>query len=155
MHGCVVCKMANWDVIKVQVYWYCPVMEQWLHISTHATGWKCQMLKSSHDGNFRWDVKYQIKEWFLSRVGKTTTKMWLWRTPKRKKRERERHTNLYCFKPAWLLYLVIDDRLVLIDPLISSSGEDHILDREDGDAWNKLSDNTAGYQVALAYAVRS
>lgn len=42
----------------------------------------------------------------------------------------KRETNLYCFKPAWLLYLVVDDRLVLIDALISSSREDHILDEE-------------------------
>lgn len=41
-----------------------------------------------------------------------------------------RETHFYCFKPAWLLHLVIDDRLVLIDAIISSSREDHILDKE-------------------------
>lgn len=41
-----------------------------------------------------------------------------------------RETHFYCFKPAWLLHLVIDDRLVLIDAIVSSSGEDHVLDKE-------------------------
>lgn len=43
--------------------------------------------------------------------------------------EVSRKTNLYRFKPAGLLYLVVDNRLVLIDPFISSSGKDHILDK--------------------------
>lgn len=71
-----------------------------------------------------------------------------WEEHQREKMRKERDTHLYCFKPAWLLYLVIDDRFVLIDAFISSSGEDHILDRG---RWNKLSDNTAGYLVVLAY----
>lgn len=46
----------------------------------------------------------------------------------KKKQYIRRELHLYCFKPAWLLHLVVDDRLVLIDPVISSSREDHILD---------------------------
>lgn len=34
----------------------------------------------------------------------------------------------YCFKPARLLHLVVDDRLVLADTFVSSSREDHVLD---------------------------
>jgi len=53
--------------------------------------------------------------------------------------------HLYGFKPAGLLHLVVDDRLVLIDPLISSSGEDHILDGEKEKTQIKLSNNTTVY----------
>lgn len=59
-------------------------------------------------------------------MGKKKTKILLRRITKVKVRK---ETYLYCFKPAWLLYLVIDDRLVLTDPLISSSRKDHILDK--------------------------
>lgn len=41
-----------------------------------------------------------------------------------------RGAYLYCLKPAWLLHLVVDDRLVLSDPTFSSSREDHILYKE-------------------------
>lgn len=58
--------------------------------------------------------------------------------------------HLYGFKPAGLLHLVVDDRLVLIDPLISSSGEDHILDGEKEKTQIKLSNNTTVYMVILA-----
>lgn len=44
--------------------------------------------------------------------------------------EVSRETHFYCFKPAWLLHLVVDDRLILIDALISGSREDHILNKE-------------------------
>lgn len=50
-----------------------------------------------------------------------------WQRRNSKEVEVRRETHLYCFKPAWLLHLVVDDRLVLIDPLISSSREDNIL----------------------------
>lgn len=39
-------------------------------------------------------------------------------------------THLNCFKPARLLDLVVDDGLVLEDPLVPGAGEDHILERE-------------------------
>ena len=40
------------------------------------------------------------------------------------------NTHLDGFKPARLLYLVIDDRLVLVDALVPSAREDHILETE-------------------------
>lgn len=39
-------------------------------------------------------------------------------------------THFYRFKPARLLHLVVDDRLVLVDALISSSREDHVLGKQ-------------------------
>lgn len=38
-----------------------------------------------------------------------------------------RGTHFYCLEPARLLHLVVDDRLVLVDAIVASSGEDHIL----------------------------
>lgn len=55
-----------------------------------------------------------------------------------------RETHLNCFKPAWLLHLVVDDRLVLIDAVVSGSGEDHALDEEEESAQIKLWNNTTG-----------
>lgn len=43
------------------------------------------------------------------------------------KGEVRRGTHFYCLEPARLLHLVVDDRLVLVDALVASSGEDHIL----------------------------
>lgn len=51
-------------------------------------------------------------------------------TDKKKLAEVSGKTHFYCFKPAWLLHLVVDDRLILIDALVSGSREDHILDKE-------------------------
>lgn len=39
-------------------------------------------------------------------------------------------THFYRFKPARLLHLVIDDRLVLVDAFVSSSREDHVLGKQ-------------------------
>lgn len=36
-------------------------------------------------------------------------------------------THLYRFKPPRLLYLVVDDRLVLINAFVSSPRENHVL----------------------------
>lgn len=41
-----------------------------------------------------------------------------------------RQTYFYCFKPARLLHLVVDDGLVLADAFVSGSREDHILDED-------------------------
>lgn len=48
-------------------------------------------------------------------------------------------TYFYCLEPTWLLDLVIDDWLVLVDALVSSTGEDHILEAEEREG-----ENTAG-----------
>lgn len=42
----------------------------------------------------------------------------------------ERQTYFYCFKPARLLHLVVDDGLVLADAFVSGSREDHVLDED-------------------------
>lgn len=41
-------------------------------------------------------------------------------------------TYFYGLKPARLLDLVVDDRLVLVNALVSGAGEDHILEAEEG-----------------------
>lgn len=40
-------------------------------------------------------------------------------------------SHLYGFEPPGLLHLVVDDRLILVDALVSGSREDHILDKEE------------------------
>ena len=46
-----------------------------------------------------------------------------------------RQTNLDGFKPAWLFYLVVDDRLVLQDALVSSTREHHVLKERERERW--------------------
>lgn len=42
-------------------------------------------------------------------------------------------TYFYCLEPTRLLDLVVDDWLVLVDALVSSAGEDHVLEAEERD----------------------
>lgn len=46
--------------------------------------------------------------------------------------ERRGGTYFYCLEPARLLDLVVDDRLVLVDALVSGTREDHVLEAHDG-----------------------
>lgn len=48
------------------------------------------------------------------------------------RRERRGGTYFYCLEPARLLDLVVDDRLVLVNALVSGAGEDHVLEAEEG-----------------------
>lgn len=45
---------------------------------------------------------------------------WVWRP-----------TYFYCLEPARLFDLVVDDRLVLVDALISGAGENHVLEERE------------------------
>lgn len=46
--------------------------------------------------------------------------VWVWRP-----------TYFYCLEPSRLFDLVVDDRLVLVDALISGAGENHVLEERE------------------------